>query len=180
MRTEVQREYGGALWLLASEENLGEAILQDVRAVQSAVAENPAYLRLICAPNILLEERLGLLDDAFRGRVHAYVLNFMKILTQRGHFAFLPDCLDEYARRYDAANHIENVTVVSAVPLSREQKAALGRKLSSKLQKNVRLSARVDPDVLGGIRIETENTAFDGTVRRRIDAIRETLHQSVL
>ena len=180
MRTDVQREYGGALWLLASDEGCTDEILEDVYGLQTVLRDNPDYLRLICAPNILVEERVRLLDDAFRGRVHAYTLNFMKLLTERGHFACLPDCLTEYCRRYDEANNIENVTVVSAVPLTREQKAALGRKLSQKLEKNVRLSAKVDPSLLGGVRIETENAALDGSVRQRIDNIRDALRQAVL
>ena len=180
MRTEVQREYGGALWMLASDEGLADAVLEDVRALQSVLADEPEYLRLICAPNILLEERLQLLDDAFRGRVHPYVLNFMKLLAERRHFAFLPDCLAEYCRRYDEANNIENVTVVSAVPLTRAQKDALGRKLSERLQKNVRLAARVDPSLVGGVRVETENAAIDGSVRQRIVDIRAALQQTVL
>lgn len=180
MQTEVQREYGGALWLLASDEGCADAILEDVRALQRLLADEPAYLRLICAPNILLEDRLRLLDEAFRGKVHTYVLNFMKLLTERRHFAALPDCLAEYCRRYDEANNIENVTVVSAVPLTREQKAALGRKLSERLQKNVRLSAKVDPSLVGGVRIETENAAIDGSVRQRISDIRSALQTAVL
>ena len=180
MRTDVQREYGGALWLLASDEGCADALLDDVRALQSLLADNGRYLRLICAPNILLEERLRLLDDAFRGQVHPYILNFMKLLAERGHFAFLPDCLSEYCRRYDEANNIENVTVVSAVPLSKAQKAAIGQKLSQKLEKNVRLATRVDPSLVGGVRVETENAAFDGSVRQRMDDIRDALHQAVL
>ena len=180
MRTEVQREYGGALWLLACDEDCADALLADVRALQDVLAGEGDYLRLICAPNILLDERLRLLDEAFRGKVHAYMLNFMKLLAERGHFAFLPDCLSEFCRRYDKANNIENVTVVSAVPLTKEQKAAIGQKLSQRLEKNVRLTAKVDPSLIGGIRIETENTALDGSVRQRIDAIRQTLHQSIL
>lgn len=180
MRSDVQREYGGALWLLAAEQNCSQALLEDVHTLQTVLNENPDYIKLICSPDVHLDERLALLDKAFRGNVHAYVLNFLKILAQRGHFAFLPDCLDEYCRKYDEANNIENVTVYSAVPLSPAQEDALRDKLCAKLGKTIRLHVEVDPSVIGGIRVQTEKTSLDGTVRHKINTIRDNLLQSVI
>ena len=180
MRSDVQREYGGALWSLASDEGIADAVLDDLQMICDVLQADPQYLRLICAPNIPLEERLTLLDDAFRGHVHPYVLNFMKLLTERRHFGVLPECIAEYRKHYDDANEIENVTVISAVPLSPEQKKALGRKLSETRRKNIHLTAKVDPSLIGGIRVETESAAFDGSVRGRIETIRESLHQTTI
>ena len=180
MRTEVQREYGAALWMLAVEDACTDAMLEDVRALRSLMADNPEYLRLIRCPDIPLETRIGLLDDAFRGRVSDHVLHFMMLLAERGHFGCLPECLDEFCRKYDEANNIENVTVISAVALTREQKDALGQKLSQKLRKNVRLNAKVDPSLLGGLRVETEGMSLDGSVHNKIESIRESLLHTVL
>lgn len=180
MRSDVQREYGGAIWLLAAEQNCTDAILEDVHTLQSVLAENPDYIKLILTPDILLEKRLGLLDEAFRGNVHPFLLNFMKLLAERGHFAYLPDCLDEYCRKYDVANNIESVTVLSAVDLTPAQKKAIGEKLSAKLQKNIRLTVKVDPSVIGGICVQTSSQSLDGTVRNKINNIRENLLQSVI
>ena len=180
MRSEVQREYGGALWSIAVEDDCTEAMLGDVRALQTLIGENPEYLRLIRCPDVPLDTRIALLDEAFRGRVPDDLLHFLQLLAERGHFGFLPDCLAEFCRRYDEANNIENVTVVSAVPLTREQKDALGQKLSQKLQRSVRLHAKVDPSVMGGLRVETEGASMDGTVLRQIESIRENLLQTVL
>ena len=180
MRSEVQREYGGALWAIAVEDNCTEAMLADVHALQTLIRETPEYLRLIRCPDVPLDTRIALLDEAFRGRVPDTLLHFLQLLAERGHFAFLPDCLTEFCRRYDDANNIENVTVVSAVPLTREQKDALGRKLSQKLQRSVRLSTKVDPAVMGGLRVETEGASMDGTVLRQIESIRENLLHTVL
>lgn len=180
MRSDVQREYGGALWLLAVEQNCSQELLEDVHTLQAVLRDNPDYIKLIRSPDILLEERLGLLDKAFRGNVHAYVLNFLKLLAERGHFAFLPDCLDEYCRKYDEANNIENVTVYSAVELSDSQKDALRDKLSAKLSKTIRLHTIVDPSVIGGVRVVTDSASLDGTVRNKINTIRDNLLQSVI
>ena len=88
--------------------------------------------------------------------------------------------MEEFCHRYDAANNIENVTVISAVPLTREQRDALGSKLSQKLQRSVRLHTKVDPAVMGGLRVETEGASMDGTVRSKIESIRESLLHTVI
>lgn len=180
MRSDVQREYGSALWQIAVEDGCTDPMLEDVRAVKAVMEDNPDYIRLIRCPDIPLATRIGLLSDAFRGRVPDNLLHFMMLLCERGHFAFLPDCMDEFCRLYDAANNIENVTVLSAVPLTREQKHALGQKLSQKMRKNIRLTAKVDPSVLGGLRVETESESMDDTVQHRIESIRQVLQHTVL
>ncbi len=180
MPSDVQREYGGALWELCAEENCAAEMRADVLAVLNVLREEKDYIRLLSTPNIPAEERLGLLDDALRGKVHPYLLNFLKLLCERGHIACVQDCLEEFCRRYDNAYRIENVTVRSAVELTKAQKDALGRKLSEKLQKNVRLTAKVDPSLLGGVCVQTQSESFDGSVLGKIETIRHNLKQTVI
>ena len=96
MRSDVQREYGGALWMLAVEDGCTASMREDVRALQTVVRENPEYIRLIRCPDVPLDTRLQLLDEAFRGRVPDTLLHFLQLLAERGHFAYLPDCLEEF------------------------------------------------------------------------------------
>ena len=180
MHSEVEREYGGALWELCAEENCTQEMRADVISLLSVLQQESDYIRLLSTPNVPLRERLGLLDDALRGKVHPYLLNFLKLLCERRHIAAAQGCLEEFCRRYDEANRIENVTVWSAVELTKAQKNALGAKLSEKLEKNVRLIAKVDPSLLGGIRVQTESESYDGTVRGKMETIRHNLMQTVL
>ena len=82
--TRTAKTYGGALYDLAQEEHLEDAILADLAGVRAVLDENPDYLRLLCTPSVPKEERRGLLDEAWRGNVHPYVLNFMKLLCDNG------------------------------------------------------------------------------------------------
>lgn len=180
MHSEVQREYGGALWELCAEENCAAEMRADVLSVLSVLRGEADYIRLLSSPNIPAEERLALMDEAFRGKAHPYLLNFLKLLCERGHAGCICGCLEEFCRRYDEAYRIENVTVWSAVELTKAQKDALGQKLSEKLQKNVRLTAKVDPTLLGGVRVQTQNESFDGSVLGKMGTIRHDLIQTVI
>ena len=64
--TRTAKTYGGALYDLAQEEHLEDAILADLAGVRAVLDENPDYLLLLCTPSVPKEERRGLLDEAWR------------------------------------------------------------------------------------------------------------------
>ena len=134
--TRTAKTYGGALYDLAQEEHLEDALLADLAGVRAVLDENPDYLRLLCTPSVPKEERRGLLDEAWRGNVHPYVLNFMKLLCDNGTLRELSGCAQEYRRRYNAAHDILEVRAVTAVALRPE----LLDKLRAKLEAQARRS----------------------------------------
>ena len=97
--TETAKMYGGSLYDLAAEEGLETRILGELDEVQQLLKQNPDYLRLLSTPSIPKKERCGLLDEALRGQVHLYVLNFLKILCEKGTLRELPGCARAYRVR---------------------------------------------------------------------------------
>ena len=90
--TETARMYGGSLYDLAAEEGLDERILGELEGVTALLNGDAEYLHLLSIPSIPKKERCALLDEAFRGQVHLYVLNFMKLLCEKGALRELPGC----------------------------------------------------------------------------------------
>ena len=117
--TETARMYGGSLYDLAAEEGLDERILGELDGVTALLNGDAEYLHLLSIPSIPKKERCALLDEAFRGQVHLYVLNFMKLLCEKGALRELPGCARAYRLRYNEAHGILEATAVSAVPLTR-------------------------------------------------------------
>ena len=123
--TETAKMYGGSLYDLAAEEGLEPRILGELDEVQQLLKQNPDYLRLLSTPSIPKKERCGLLDEALRGQVHLYVLNFLKILCEKGTLRELSGCARAYRIRYNQAHGILEATAISAVPLTEQQRTAL-------------------------------------------------------
>ena len=82
--TEVGNVYGESLYELAKEENLTKLIGDQLAVLQQAFRQEPDFIRLLSSPNLTKTERCQILDDSFRGRVHGYLLNFLKFLTEKG------------------------------------------------------------------------------------------------
>ena len=173
--TALGAEYGGALYALAAEEGLEEAILEELCEVRGLLAENPDYEKLLALPSVPKAERCAALDEAFGGRVQPYLLNFLKILCEKGAIRALPDCLKEYRARYNAAHGILEATAVTAVPMSEAQAEALKKKLAVLTGKTIALTTRVEPGCLGGVRLEVDGARLDGTVKNRLDEVRRLL-----
>ena len=178
--TQTAKNYADALYDLAKDEGLEERILTELAGVDKLLSENPDYIRLLSAPNIPREERLGALDQAFSGRIHTYLLSFLKLLCERGHIRTLRDCSRRFRTRYNVDRGILEAVAVTAVPLKPELRDKLAARLHSMTGKQVDLQNRIDPTVLGGIRLEYEGIELDGTVRQRLDGLKRTLSDTVL
>ena len=172
--------YGEALYTLAREEDLSQVVLQQLKVLDSCFAAEPDFIRLLGAPNLPKAERCQILDDSFRGKVEPYVLNFLKILTEKGHMRHFPDCVKTYRELYNRDNGILPVTAVTAVPMTEAQITALTAKLQSITGKRIELVSKLDPNVLGGMRLDYDGKRVDDTVAHRMDAVRNMLKNTVL
>ena len=172
--------YGEALYDLAKAEGLSADFLQQLQVLAKSFEAEPDFLRLMSAPSLNKQERCAVLDESLGGRVHPYVLNFLKILTEKGYARQFPECVKAYREHYNADNGILPVTAVTAVALSEKQAQRLTEKLSQLTEKTVELTNRIDTSVLGGIRLQYSGKQLDDTVQHRLAAIRDTLKNTVL
>lgn len=177
--TQIANAYAQGLYALAKDEGLDETVLQQLDVLCAAFREEPSFLRLLATPNLSKQERVSVLDSSFRDRVHPYVLNFLKLLTERGKISHFSQCCTAFREQYNTDRGILPVRAVSAVPLSEEQVQKLTQKLEAITGKTVELTNRVDPSCLGGVRLDYDGKRVDGTVKNRLDGIAAALINTV-
>ncbi len=178
--TEVGNVYGESLYDLAKAESLSKIIGEQLQVLQQSFQQEPDFIRLLSSPNLTKAERCQILDDSFRGQVHPYILNFLKILTEKGYIRHFSDCCDAYTDHYNADNGILSVTAVTAVALSETQTEKLTAKLAKITGKEIQLRNRIDSATLGGIRLDYSGKRLDDTLAHRLNAIRDLLKNTVL
>ena len=178
--TQTGSIYGESLYSLAVEEKAEKAILDELLVLKQSFTAEPDFIRLLSAPNVSKAERCQILDQSFRGNVHPYVLNFMKILTEKGYMRHFADCCDAYKNCYNRDHGILVVTAVSAVALNEQQQTKLVQKLAGITGKTIELVNKVDPACYGGLRLSYDGKSIDDTVAHRLDALRNLLKNTVL
>ena len=180
MMTETARRYGGSLYELALEEGKSEEVLYQLREVLDLMKENPMYGRLLSEPSITKKERTQLLDEAFGASLWPYLLNFLKLLCEKGYLSELKGCCREYRRRYNEDHGISEAVVTSAKELTEAQRSALLAKLEKMSGKKVEMTCYVNPALIGGLRLDFEGKRYDGTAAERLEALRSIIRKTTV
>ena len=172
--------FAKALYTLVAEDNMEGEVLQQLSVMQQAFRQEPNFVALLAAPNLSKQEKCIILDNCFRDKVHIYVLNFIKLLTEKGGIRYFGDCCKAFREIYNEENGILPVTAVTAVELTEDQTKRLTDKLTQITGKTVELQNKVDPAVLGGVRLDYDGKRVDGTVQSRLDSVRDLLKNTTI
>lgn len=178
--TQIGANYGQALYQLAREESVEETVLQQLQALKQALSQEPEFLTLLDSPTLTKQERCGIVDDSFGDKVHIYVLNYLKLLVEKGYIKHFCESCETYRAQYNRDHGIISVRVVSAVPLREDQVARLTQKLNHLTGKAVELTHVIDPQCLGGIRLDYDGKQLDDTVSHRLESVRKLLKTTLL
>ena len=122
--TDLSREYGDGLYALCAEEGIAKEVLEQLQALKACFDEQPDFCRLLSNMSLSKQERVGIVDRTLRGQVHPYVLNFLKILCERGALHAFSGCEQAYREQYNRDHGVTEACVTTSAPLTEEQKAA--------------------------------------------------------
>ena len=175
--TELAREYGDGLYALCEEENISKDVLEQLLMLQRLFREQPDFTRLLGNMSLSKDERVKILDSVLRGQIHLYLLNFLKILCERGALNEYEGCLAAFKTLYNQAHGIVEATVTTAVALDDEQRARMSEKLSAKTGKTVVLTEKVDASLMGGVLLEMNGQRYDNTLKNRLKSIHSAMVQ---
>ncbi len=173
--TEFGREYGEGLYALCAEEKIERDVLEEVQALKESFRENGDFLRLLGNMTLGKEQRVAIVDDTLKGSVHEYVLNFIKLLVERGAMHEFAECADAYRACYNREHGVVEAEVTTAHPLGESQRAKLIGKLQSMTGREVVIKEKVDPSVLGGVLLQMDGKRYDNTVVHRLKAIQQAM-----
>lgn len=173
--TQIGTVYGHALYELAKAEGLERRVLDQMELLEECFRKEPDFLRLLVAPHLTKVERCCVIDRCFRDKVELYLLNFLKILTEKGMIRSFPDCCRAFRQQYRADHGILTATAVTAVELTAKQMEKLRGKLSRLTGKRILLTNRVEPGVLGGVRLEFDGRCMDGTLAHGLEVMEKML-----
>ena len=178
--TEAASVYGESLYALAKDENKSDLMLAQLKTLDKCFADEPDFLRLMSAPNISKIERKEILDTCFKGKTEPYLLNFLKILMEKGYIRQFSNCVQVFCELYNEDHGIMPVSAVTAVPMSDSQKEKLAAKLADITGKQIELTNTIDPACIGGIRLDYDGKRVDDTIIHRLDAMSSMLRNTIL
>ena len=176
MTAGVAGRYASALFELAHEQNRLDEVDRDLGKFQALLDQSRDLNRLVKSPAFAAEEQqraLGAVMDW--AAIGATTGNFLKVVARNRRLFAAEDMIKTF--RGLVARHRGEVAaeVKSAVALSEAQLAALKAKLKSTFGKDVRLDAKVDPLLLGGLVVKIGSRMFDSSLRTKLGNLKVVL-----
>ena len=172
---QISKEYAVSLFSLAVENSSEEKYLDELKLIAGVFEEDADYYELLASPSLTREERTSAIDEAFGPYLSEYVLSFLKILCTSGHIRFFPDCVEEYSKMYRESKRTADVKVTSAVELTDDEKERIVAKVRKLVGGDCEIRYSVDPSLIGGAVIETENAVIDGSLRKSLQEMKEVI-----
>ncbi|MDU2196808.1 MAG: F0F1 ATP synthase subunit delta [Peptostreptococcaceae bacterium] len=179
MMNVIANRYAEALFQIGEEEKLTDMLYQELSEIVNLIKVNQDLFSILKSPVISKKEKISLIDNIFEDKININIKNFLKILIEQDRISFISDISDSYKELLNEKNNILEGFVISAIPMKKEEIKELEEKLSEKYNKNVTLENKVDKSILGGVLVRLGNEEIDGTVKTRLDKMKEQLSQVI-
>ncbi len=169
----IARPYAEAVFALADSAG---ALNQwsDALSRLAAVAQAPEMAQLLGNPGVT-DAQLANLLAATAGELPGEAAQFLQILATNKRVPVLPEITTLYEARKAEREGAVDVQIVSAFPLDGAELASLVADLERRFKRKMRPQVSVNPELIGGARIQVGDQVIDGSVRGKLDAMRTQL-----
>lgn len=173
---QVARVYAEALLDKAEKTNEADEVGSELNALVGGVfKQGPTIETALSSPVIKRSAKVPVLEAAFKGRVCDLTYNLLLVLNANDRLGLIRhieaayhDLLDHRAKRI-------RVTVRSVVPLATAQVEHLRQTIGHFTGLEPMITVKIDESLLGGMIVQVGDQVFDGSVRSRIETIRNQL-----
>ena len=165
--------YAEAISAIAAAEGNTAAVENELFSFVRALQSSDELRATLSDPKLPLARRLQVVEDLLDGKATRTTVSFASMLVSVGRIGDLSAISEELANRAAAANGQTVAEVRSAVPLTDAQIAQLAQALRARTDIDVTVRNVVDPTVMGGIVTRIGDSVIDGSVRTRLNQLRE-------
>ena len=153
-----------------------EEMQRQLTDFSSTFAGSRELRELLLNPSISAQKRVAILD-AVNGRIGCgpQVRNFLAVLIRHERLGALNEVLEEYRLEMNRRLAISDAEVVTARPLEDQERAEMEVQVAALAGTRVVASFRQDKALIGGAIVRIGSTIYDGSVRGRLERLKEQL-----
>ena len=173
MELMIAMIYGKALFDAAVELDKIDKIREEIDTIDMILKREPDFITLLCSPAIPVAKKKNMIRSVFEGRVCREVLSFLFILVDKGRMIHYHRIVRDYLKRMDAYRGQAYGKIYSARPLTEAQLTKFEEEAGALLREKVQLKNKVDPDLLGGVKIMVGGKLIDASLRTQLNALED-------
>jgi len=171
----ASRQYAKALFELSCEQQAVESVRKDLEGLVELLHQSKEWSIFVLTPVGSLEIRASVLERLLKDRVHALTFRFLVFIDQKRRMNLLASIYQDWLGLYDMAQGNVRATVVTSSPLDEQHLADLTSRLTKRFGKNVILSARIDPLIIGGLKIFIGDQVLDYSIETQLQRLKKRM-----
>lgn len=169
---QVGETYANALIGFSQQNGSTESMLEQLGGVVDAVQAVPKLNAALQSPGVAMPDKMNLLEKALASKVDGKLMNFLKIVLEKGRFDCLPSIRSSAEKIFDEMSGRVQATVTTAEPIDESVRKRIEDNLSKKLGKKIQLTPKIDASVIGGMVVRIGDTVYDGSVQNQLQQVR--------
>lgn len=175
----VDRRYAEALVEISIQKNKIQSYQEELKGIVSIYNSQLDLKLLFINPQVKTEVKKEIAEKLFGNQIDSDLLNFLKLLFDRGRIKFLPSIADEFNKLADKHKNVLSMTIIASAPLDEKQINSIKEKYRKLYNAtSVNASNEIDTSLLGGVKVRIGDKVIDGTVKGRLEALRQVLVDS--
>jgi F-type H+-transporting ATPase subunit delta len=177
--SEAGQRYAKALFDLASETGALRAVEADMKSLDLALAESADLRRLLDSPTFTVADKSkGLAAIAAKAKFSPVTAKFLGLLAANSRSADLSAVITAFQAMAAKARGAVSAEVTSAAPLTAAQAKGVAAALRTALGKDPEVTTRVDPALLGGLKVRVGSRLFDASLKSKLDSLKFALKRA--
>lgn len=176
----ISNRYAKALLEIAKEKNIFDAVSNDMKLILNTLKESKELKIALKSPIIKESDKLNILKEIFSSKVSLESMQFVEFVLEKNRIEILSDISRRFVELVDEIQGFVEVEVASIDLLDNNQKELLKNKLESITNKKVRLSYRIDKNLIGGFTARVKDKVFDASVKHQLENLRKSFLQEHL
>lgn len=171
----IAGRYAVALFSIAQQQGHTEIWAAELRQLGEILATQPELREILVHPEVALRKKEQLITRVFQGQLSREILAVILLLIRRGHEPDMATLAELFTEEWNMARNNLPVSVVTAVPITAEQRAALIAALTKRTGANITLKTSVDPAVIAGMVITFGDRVIDAGAQHALAALQASM-----
>jgi F-type H+-transporting ATPase subunit delta len=169
----IAGRYAKALFELAGEQNILEAIHDDMVAIKSICESNRDFEHLLESPIISQAKKTTVFKAIFFDNINLMSYRFLEIIIRKRREVLVAEIAQEFINLYNDYLNIKTVVLKTATKPNDALVVQLKNILKEQLKANIKMVKTVNPNLVGGFVLTYEDKQYDASIRRNINRLKK-------